>query len=106
MYKMDLMRGDPEAVEFFRQLDAKIVDSEDLRKEKQGLKDIRKQIKREKKRDADILTYCNEHNLDNSIAKEIRDTQIILEESEKLDINNPLECMLYNQMMAGLDATY
>ena len=106
MYRMNLMNGDTEAVEFFRQLDARIVDTDDLRKEKQDLKDIRKQIKRENKREKDVLSYCNDHNLDNSIAKEIINTQRILEESEKLDINNPLECMLYNQIMAELDAEY
>lgn len=97
-----MTQAEQEARNFFKQLDAQI-EAKEEKKNKNALKDI---VKREKEQDTNILDYCKEHNLDNKVAKEIRDTKLVLDEADKLDINNPLECMLYNQLMAGLDGAY
>ena len=101
-----MLLGNIEAIEFFGQIDKQIAEQEAREQKEKDKKAVRDRIKRDTEEDTNILDYCREHHLDNRTAEEIRDTKIIFEEADKLDINNPIECMLYNQMLAGLDNNY
>lgn len=53
-----------------------------------------------------IVNYADKYNLNNDAYYSLQKTQDILDAVEGLDINNPFECKLYNQMMSALDGVY
>ena len=53
-----------------------------------------------------IVKYADKYNLNSNDYYNLKETQSILDAVEGLNIDNPFECMLYNQMMSALDEQY
>ena len=88
--------GSPEAIEFFKSLDKQIAVKEEHKSK------VTKKNKKDTE-ETEILDYCREHKLDAKTARELKETQDVLDKVETLNLDNPIDLMLYNQYMTALD---
>lgn len=87
-----MIRGCQEAVDFFKELDKELGLEEEVKEEVKF--EETKEVKEEDKRDIDAREKAE------SKAYRVR---AISDRASKLDLNNPIELMLYNDLMVELD---